>query len=69
MGLDTHGLASVRNLDEWTEWTGVDFRDRSHVTAGDKFCRDVGDLPMTRTRVCPISAGAKAKFAAAQQGQ
>mmetsp|Transcript_11284 Transcript_11284/g.33926 ORF Transcript_11284/g.33926 Transcript_11284/m.33926 type:complete len:431 (-) Transcript_11284:848-2140(-) len=62
-GLDTHGLGKVRSMDDWVQWSGIDFKDPSHVAAGDKFCRDVTDLPMDKSRVCPISSEAKAKFA------
>lgn len=67
MGLAEHGLGKARDLDAWTSFTGVDFKHVHHVGAGDKFCRDVRDLPMDMTRVCPVSTAAKKHFDEAQK--
>ncbi len=67
-GLDTHGIGNARDMSAWAEWSGVDFKDKSHVGAGHKFCRPIEDLPMDKSRVCPISADAKRRFAEAQKG-
>eukprot|EP00208_Stichococcus_sp_RCC1054_P007299 CAMPEP_0206144974 /NCGR_PEP_ID=MMETSP1473-20131121/25992_1 /ASSEMBLY_ACC=CAM_ASM_001109 /TAXON_ID=1461547 /ORGANISM="Stichococcus sp, Strain RCC1054" /LENGTH=419 /DNA_ID=CAMNT_0053541011 /DNA_START=141 /DNA_END=1400 /DNA_ORIENTATION=- len=67
VGMESHGLGVVRDMEAWRKWSGVDFRDMTHVGAGDKFCKEVQDLPMSRSRVCPISAAARNTFAKAQK--
>lgn len=58
--LEKFGVGKVRTMEEWTEWSGVDFKDRSVVTAGDKFCVD--DIPMDKNKLCPITQDARQRF-------
>lgn len=61
--MEKFGPGKVRSMEQWTEWSGVNFKDPSAVAAGDKFCRE--DIPMDKSRLCPVSPEAKAVFDAA----
>lgn len=58
--MEKYGPGKVRSMEEWTEWSGVNFKDTSSVSAGDKFCKE--DIPIDRSRMCPVSPKAKAVF-------
>lgn len=63
--LEKYGPGKVRTMAEWAAWSGVDFKNPSVVTAGDKFCRE--DIPLDSSRICPISQEAQDRFKAANQ--